>query len=39
MQNKHTPLLFLDIETVAEHAHFKELSKKSKSFGQKIILL
>ena len=35
MHNRHTPLLFLDIETVAQHAHWKELPIKKQLLWEK----
>ncbi len=35
MHNKHTPLLFLDIETVAEHAQLDDLSEKKQELWTK----
>lgn len=35
MQTKHTQLLFLDIETVAEHADFEELSERKQDLWLK----
>lgn len=35
MHNRHTPLLFLDIETVAEHALMEDLSEKKQELWTK----